>query len=494
MFIGTWKLGAILLSLSVLYGDDGIRHRIKDSGRDRSSPTPRMPSACLATSSTRWSCSTSACSPGSRTSFLDGRHLGRRSGPDLLHLRHHRPSRRASSTPTATSSPTRISLASDDVREGRAVRRDGVVGLGGGHLPADRPLALRRGPVRLPARGRLRPPQQLDALSRNRVENVFTTPTAMRSMMAIEDAGERYPQRFRDRLLGRRAAEPGGDPLVPRPVRPSRCSTTTGSAQSDPLCSATIRSWRSASSLHGQAGARLGRADPRRGREPGPASASAGEICLRARSNPHYPLGYWNNEEAARETFGGEWFHTRDAAERDDRRILLVRGARRRRDHRAGYRIGPFESSPCIEHPAVRRPPRSLRRTSAEGTSSRRSSSSRRGKEPTDRLWDEIKSFVRDALRLRLSAADRFTTSCRRPSPARSAGSSSRESASVEAGASPTKSLACSLMPAKEMVDACSAGRRGAQASAPTRSARRRSTASSRRWKQLSDEEIRARG
>ena len=23
-----------------------------------------------------------------------------------------------------------------------------------------------------------------------------------------------------------------------------------------------------------------------------------GEICLRARSNPHYPLGYWNNEEA----------------------------------------------------------------------------------------------------------------------------------------------------------------------------------------------------
>ena len=27
-----------------------------------------------------------------------------------------------------------------------------------------------------------------------------------------------------------------------------------------------------------------------------------GEICLRARSNPHYPLGYWNNEEAARET------------------------------------------------------------------------------------------------------------------------------------------------------------------------------------------------
>ena len=29
-FIGTWKLGAILLSMSVLYGDDGIRHRLTD--------------------------------------------------------------------------------------------------------------------------------------------------------------------------------------------------------------------------------------------------------------------------------------------------------------------------------------------------------------------------------------------------------------------------------------------------------------------------------
>jgi cytochrome c1 len=30
-FFGTWKAGAILLSMSVLYGDDGIRHRVSDS-------------------------------------------------------------------------------------------------------------------------------------------------------------------------------------------------------------------------------------------------------------------------------------------------------------------------------------------------------------------------------------------------------------------------------------------------------------------------------
>src|SRR4051795_13673609 len=30
-FFGTWKCGAILLSMSILYGDDGIRHRVSDS-------------------------------------------------------------------------------------------------------------------------------------------------------------------------------------------------------------------------------------------------------------------------------------------------------------------------------------------------------------------------------------------------------------------------------------------------------------------------------
>src|SRR5438552_3959566 len=31
MFFATWKLGALLLSMSVLYGDEGIRHRLSDA-------------------------------------------------------------------------------------------------------------------------------------------------------------------------------------------------------------------------------------------------------------------------------------------------------------------------------------------------------------------------------------------------------------------------------------------------------------------------------
>ena len=79
-----------------------------------------------------------------------------------------------------------------------------------------------------------------------------------------------------------------------------------------------------------------------------------GEICLRARSNPHYPLGYWRNDEAAEETFGGEWFHTKDAARFDEDGYVWYEGRADDVIIAAGYRIGPFEvESACLEHPAV---------------------------------------------------------------------------------------------------------------------------------------------
>src|SRR5205085_11601860 len=79
-----------------------------------------------------------------------------------------------------------------------------------------------------------------------------------------------------------------------------------------------------------------------------------GEICRGARSNPHYPLGYWRNEEAARETFGGDWFHTKDAARFDEDGYVWYEGRADDVIISAGYRIGPFEvESACLEHAAV---------------------------------------------------------------------------------------------------------------------------------------------
>src|SRR5439155_17185120 len=78
-------------------------------------------------------------------------------------------------------------------------------------------------------------------------------------------------------------------------------------------------------------------------------------ICLRARSNPHFPLGYWNRPGESDETFGGAWFHTKDAARVDEDGYVWYEGRADDVIISAGYRIGPFEvESACLEHPAVR--------------------------------------------------------------------------------------------------------------------------------------------
>ena len=80
-----------------------------------------------------------------------------------------------------------------------------------------------------------------------------------------------------------------------------------------------------------------------------------GEICLRARSNPHYPIGYWNRPEDTEEVFGGDWFHTKDAAMKDEDGYVWYAGRADDVIISAGYRIGPFEvESACVEHPAVK--------------------------------------------------------------------------------------------------------------------------------------------
>ena len=159
IFFGTWKLGAILLSMSVLYGDDGIRHRLEDA-------TPKLLITDTANAE-RFDASLvdellvlddasrrPARRPADR-SRLRG-HLGRRSGPALLHVGHHGQGEGHRPRPPLHPRPRGVHLLPRHPRR-RALPRHGRVGLGRGHLPPARPLAPRRRPVRPPARGRVRP-------------------------------------------------------------------------------------------------------------------------------------------------------------------------------------------------------------------------------------------------------------------------------------------------------------------------------------------------
>ena len=352
IFFGTWKLGGILLSMSVLYGDDGIRHRLTDS-------TPKV----LVTDSAnagRFDASLVDEMLVLDEGLLDGLphrprlrgHLRRRPGAALLHLRHHGQGEGHRPRPPLHPRPRGVRLLPRDPRR-RELPRHGRVGLGRGHLPAARPVAPRRGPVRAPARGGLRP--------RRPARLPLPPPGLERVHDPDGDAGDDGDRRRRralpagvpDRLLGGRAAEPRGDPLVSRPVRGHgarllRAHRVLSAVRELPVHGGPR-------GLDGPADARLGRADPRRGfRTRSPRASAARSACARARTRTTRS-SYWNLPEASEETFGGEWFHTKDAATMDEDGYVWYAGRADDVIIAAGYRIGPFEvESACIEHPAVR--------------------------------------------------------------------------------------------------------------------------------------------
>ena len=215
-------------------------------------------------------------------------------------------------------------------------------------------------------------------------------------MMGISDAGTRYPQDFR-------IVCSAGEPLNPEAIRWFReqYGVTVldyyGLSESYPLCGnfpfMEVREGSMGKPMPGWDVQILDEDE----RPVGP--GVRGEICLRARSNPHYPLGYWNNDEAARETFGGDWFHTKDAASTDEDGYFWYEGRADDVIISAGYRIGPFEvESACLEHPAVAEAAAVAWPDERRGNVVKAFVVLAEGYEGSDELGKEISSFVREHL------------------------------------------------------------------------------------------------
>jgi acetyl-CoA synthetase len=65
-------------------------------------------------------------------------------------------------------------------------------------------------------------------------------------------------------------------------------------------------------------------------------------------------LGYWQNEQATREKFAGDWLITGDTGRRDEEGYFWYIGRNDDVITTAGYRVGPGEIEDClIAHPAV---------------------------------------------------------------------------------------------------------------------------------------------
>src|SRR3954471_11245998 len=208
IFFGTWKLGALLLSMSVLYGDDGIRHRLSDSTpavlvTDRAN-APRFdhPKVLVVDDGLFDGAPTDLISTDTKAD--DPAQLYYTSGTTglakgIIHAH-------------------RYILAHEEfvycheVQESERFHGMGEWAWAAGIAPLLGPWRMGAVQCVYQREGGFDPHKQLDFLSRHEVTNVFTTPTAMRSMMTIADAGTRYPQRFR-------IVCSAGEPLNPEAIR-----------------------------------------------------------------------------------------------------------------------------------------------------------------------------------------------------------------------------------------------------------------------------------
>jgi acetyl-CoA synthetase len=393
-FFGTWRTGAILLSMSVLYGDEAIRHRLTDS----------RPSVVVTNEA-----NAGRIDPGltEHVLILD-QHLLEAGAPtsETENTRADDPAQLYYSSGTTGLAKGilhahRYLLAHEEFIYCHDVRNDEVFhGMGEWAWAAG--ICPLLGPWRLGAvqavyqrEGGFDPDKQLAFLSRHEVTNVFGTPTAIRSMMGITDARSRYPQRFR-------IVCSAGEPLNPEAIRWFReqYGVTVldyyGLTESYPL----VANYPFMEVREGSMGKPMPGWDVQilDEDERPVAPGERGEICLRARSNPHYPLGYWNRPQSeTEEAFGGEWFHTKDAAKADEHGYYWYEGRADDVIISAGYRIGPFEvESACLEHPAVSEAAAVAAPDSRRGNVVKAFVVLASGHEPTEALKEEIKSFVRE--------------------------------------------------------------------------------------------------
>jgi acetyl-CoA synthetase len=183
------------------------------------------------------------------------------------------------------------------------------------------------------------------------VRNVFLPPTALKLMRA---ASGRDPSL----KLKLRSVASGGEPLGAELLNWGRetLGVTINEFYGQTECNMIVSS---CAALDPARPGRMGRAVPghiveivdAEGRIQPP--GVSGQIAVR-RGDPVMFLGYWNNAQATREKFRGDWLMTGDFGVKDEQGWLKFEGRGDDIITSAGYRIGPGEIEDClITHPAV---------------------------------------------------------------------------------------------------------------------------------------------
>jgi acetyl-CoA synthetase len=195
------------------------------------------------------------------------------------------------------------------------------------------------------------PEKAFHLIARYGIRNAFMPPTALKLMRQVQDPQSRHSYAMRSIGSG---GETLGEELLDwgREVMGLTINEFYGQTECNLIvgCCAEIMEIRPGSMGCAIPGHVVDVVDEAGSPVP---QGTVGEIAVK-RPDPVMFLGYWNNPDATRKKFVGDWLLTGDLARKDGDGYFWFNGRRDDVITSAGYRIGPAEIEDCLlKHPAV---------------------------------------------------------------------------------------------------------------------------------------------
>jgi acetyl-CoA synthetase len=373
-YLAVWRLGAVAVPLSFLFGPDALEYRIADSGARVAIVDPQ----------------TLANLEPARPRLPQLQHqigVAGAAGAGVLPWEETlaRASRRFDLVDTAASEPSTIIYTSGTTgppkgallphaclignlsgfehshdgfpREGDLFWTPADWAWTGGLWDALMPT-LYHGRAILGFRGRFDAERAFHLLEKYQVRNTFLVPTALKMMMkAVPRPRERYELDLRSIMS---AGEPVGTAVVQwcREELGVAVNEMFGQTEINYIVGNSHELWPVKPGSMGRPypGHRIAVIDDD-GRELGP--GEVGDIAVHrlwidGTPDPVFFLGYWGKEDATRAKYTGDWCRTGDQAVCDEDGYLWFQGRADDMFKTAGYRVGPAEIENClVKHAAV---------------------------------------------------------------------------------------------------------------------------------------------
>jgi acetyl-CoA synthetase len=364
--LACYKLGAIALPLSILFGPDALSYRLQDSG-----------AAVVITDRTQRDVIQEL-----QAGLPDLKHvIGVRSGPEASEFWHllEKASDQVPIARTRADDPALLIYTSGTTGppKGALVAQRAILGnLTGFELshdffpqpddlfwtPADwawtgglwdalLPAWYYARPVLAYEGGKFDPEKACHLMAKYAVRNAFIPPTALKMMRPVSGIREKYGVRLRSVMS---AGESVGEELIHwgREALGLTINEMWGQTEFNYLVGncAAIMEVRPGSMGKPYPGHMVDVIDPEGHVLP---AGETGELAART-NDPVMFLGYWNKPDATRHKIKNEWFCTGDMGVRDGDGYLWFVGRTDDVISSAGYRLGPGEIENCLlKHPAV---------------------------------------------------------------------------------------------------------------------------------------------